>query len=145
MARPRGELLLLVRTVPGQDDSDVLLAEGADGEQHGRPLGGDEAEGGVLSGPAAAFCRNAGGLRASVLHHREGLLEGVGHRGLHVEGHRHLCRTHTQRKEEIMAFSAGGSATTAFESRLKERKPAHSRLITPQQCELEKSTLWRYV
>lgn len=76
-----------VRTVLCQDDSDVLLAEGADSQQHGGPLGGDEAEGYVLSGPAAAFCGNTGGLRASVLHHREGLLESVGHRGLHVEGH----------------------------------------------------------
>lgn len=56
-------------TVLGQDDSDVLLAEGADSEQHGRPLGGDKAEGDVLSGPAAALGGHAGGVRASVLHH----------------------------------------------------------------------------
>lgn len=79
-----------------------MLAEGADSEQHGRPLGGDEAEGHVLSGSAAALRGNTGRLRASVLHHREGLLEGVGHRGLHVEGHGHLCtqRDTGKRKEE---------------------------------------------
>lgn len=78
-------------TVLGEDDGDVLLAEGADGQQHGRPLGRGEAEGHVLSGSAAALRGDAGGLRAAVLHHREGLLERVGHRGLRVEGHRHLC------------------------------------------------------
>lgn len=92
-------------TVLGEDDGDVLLAEGADGQQHGGPLGGGEAEGHVLSGSAAALRGDAGRLRAAVLHHREGLLERVGHRGLHVEGHRHLCahnttHTHTCRRVE---------------------------------------------
>ena len=60
----------MCRTVASQDDSDVLLAEGADGQQHGRALRGDEAEGHVLSGSvAAAFSGDAGRLRASVLHH----------------------------------------------------------------------------
>lgn len=77
------------RTICGQDDGDVLLAEGADSEQHGRSLGGDEAQGHVLSGSAVRG--GGGGLRASVLHHREGLLEGVGDGGLSVEGHGHLC------------------------------------------------------
>lgn len=93
------------RTVLGQDDGDVLLAEGADGQQHGRPLGGGEAEGHVLPGSAAALRGDAGGLRAAVLHHREGLLERVGHRGLHVEGHRHLC-AHTTHTDAHM--QAGG-------------------------------------
>lgn len=56
-----------VRTICGQDDSDVLLAEGADSEQHGWSLGGDEAQGHVLSGSAVRG--GGGGLRASVLHH----------------------------------------------------------------------------
>lgn len=81
------DMLSCTCTVLGQDDRDVLLAEGADGQEHGRPLGGDEAEGHVLSGSAAALRGNAGGLRAPVLHHRERLLECIGHRGLHVEGH----------------------------------------------------------
>ena len=79
------------RTVGGQDDCDVLLAEGADAQQHGGPLGGEEAEGHVLPG-SAALSGHAGGLRAPVLHDREGLLEGVGDRGLAVKGHRHLWR-----------------------------------------------------
>ena len=95
-----------VRTVLCQDDSDVLLAEGADSQQHGGPLGGDEAEGYVLSGPAAAFCGNTGGLWASVLHHREGLLESVGHRGLHVEGHWHLCTHRDTDKKKVSAQAA---------------------------------------
>ena len=74
------------------------MTEGADSQQHGRPLGRDEAEGHVLSGPAAALRGNAGGLRTPVLHHRERLLEGVGHRGLSVKGHRHLC-AHTGTQE----------------------------------------------
>ena len=78
-------------TVGGQDDCDVLLAEGADAQQHGGPLGGEEAEGHVLPG-SAALSGHAGGLRAPVLHDREGLLEGVGDRGLAVKGHRHLWR-----------------------------------------------------
>lgn len=86
-------------TVHGQDDCDVLLAEGAERQQHGRPLGGDEAEGHVLSGSAAALRGDAGRLGASVLHHREGLLERVDHRGLGVEGHGHLC-AHTHTNEE---------------------------------------------
>lgn len=81
--------MIPVRTICGQDDSDVLLAEGADSEQHGWSLGGDEAQGHVLSGSAVRG--GGGGLRASVLHHWEGLLEGVGDGGLSVEGHRHLC------------------------------------------------------
>ena len=88
-----------IRTVPGQDDSDVLLAEGADGQQHGGTLGGEETEGHVLSG-SAALPGHTGGLRAPVLHDREGLLEGVGHRGLPVEGHRHLCARGGGRRRE---------------------------------------------
>lgn len=59
--------VITVRTICGQDDSDVLLAEGADSEQHGWSLGGDEAQGHVLSGSAVRG--GGGGLRASVLHH----------------------------------------------------------------------------
>lgn len=58
-----------VHTVVSQDDSNVLLAEGADSQQHGWALGRDEGEGHVLSGPAAALSGNTGGLGASVLHH----------------------------------------------------------------------------
>ena len=87
------------RTVGGQDDCDVLLTEGADAQQHGGPLGGEEAEGHVLPG-SAALSGHAGGLRAPVLHDREGLLEGVGDRGLAVKGHRHLWRTATQGEGE---------------------------------------------
>ena len=65
-------------TIACQDDSDVLLAEGADGQQHGGALGGQEAEGHTLSGPAA-LSGHTGGLGTPVLHHRERLLEGVGH------------------------------------------------------------------
>ena len=86
-------------TVGGQDDGDILLAEGADAQQHGRPLGGEEAEGHVLPGPAA-LPGHAGGLRAPVLHDREGLLEGEGDRGLAVKGHRHLWKTKTQGEGE---------------------------------------------
>lgn len=52
-----------VCTIPSQDDSDVLLAEGADSQQHCWALGSDEAEGHILScSAAAAFYGNTGGL-----------------------------------------------------------------------------------
>lgn len=57
----------------------MLLADGADGQQHGRPLKSYKAESHILSGFAAASSGNTGGLGASVLRHREGLLKGVGH------------------------------------------------------------------
>lgn len=53
-------VLKVVRTIPGEDNRNVLLTEGADGQQHGRLLGSDEAEGHVFSGPAV--CGNAGGM-----------------------------------------------------------------------------------
>lgn len=67
-----------VPTVACQDDCYVLLAEGADSEQHGRAVCGHEAESYVLSGPAALSV-DSGRQGAPVLHHRERLLEGVGH------------------------------------------------------------------
>lgn len=79
-----------VPTVACQDDCYVLLAEGADSEQHGRALCGHEDESNVLSGPAVLSV-DTGGLEATVLYHRERLLEGVGQRRLSVKRHRHRC------------------------------------------------------
>lgn len=97
-----------IHTVSGQDSCNVLLAEGANCQQHGWPLRGNKAEGHVLPGPA--LCECTGGLRAPVLHHWERLLEGVGHWGLSVKGHWHLCRD-TQRKKWLLLYEKTSEST----------------------------------
>lgn len=65
-------------TVVSQNDGHVLVAEGADGEQHGGGLRGDETEGHILPGLRG---NRRGGLRAALAHHQEGILKSVRHRG----------------------------------------------------------------
>lgn len=75
-------------TIASQNDGHILVAEGADCEQHGGGLRGDETEGHVLPGLRG---NGRGGLWAAVTHHKEGVLEGIRHWGAFLKWNRHLC------------------------------------------------------